>query len=41
MDYVDDDSMFMFTKGQAYRMKATLLGPRASLLRNIPVIENE
>ncbi|WP_134089981.1 zinc metalloprotease [Olivibacter sp. XZL3] len=39
MDYVDDDSMFMFTKGQASRMKATLLGPRASLLAAKPAIE--
>jgi hypothetical protein len=32
MDYVDDDSMFMFTAGQAARIQATLLGPRASLI---------
>jgi len=31
MDYVDDDTMFMFTKGQLRRMNATLAGPRASL----------
>ena len=30
MDYVDDDSMFMFTLGQVTRMNATLAGPRAS-----------
>ena len=28
MDYVDDDSMFMFTSGQVARMNATLAGPR-------------
>ena len=33
MDYVDDDSMFMFTQGQVARMRATLAGPRASLTR--------
>jgi hypothetical protein len=32
MDYVDDDSMFMFTPGQIARMHATLDGPRASLV---------
>ncbi|MEJ7559821.1 MAG: zinc metalloprotease [Pedobacter sp.] len=32
MDYVDDDTMFMFTIGQKERMQATLLGPRASLI---------
>jgi hypothetical protein len=31
MDYVDDDTMFMFTAGQLKRMNATLAGPRASL----------
>jgi hypothetical protein len=31
MDYVDDDTMVMFTKGQLERMNATLAGPRASL----------
>ena len=31
MDYVDDDTMLMFTKGQLRRMNATLDGPRASL----------
>lgn len=33
MDYVDDDSMFMFTPGQVARMNATLDGPRASLVQ--------
>ncbi len=28
MDYVDDDSMYMFTSGQVARMRATLTGPR-------------
>ncbi|NJL75681.1 MAG: T9SS type A sorting domain-containing protein [Saprospiraceae bacterium] len=32
MDYVDDDCMFMFTKGQSQRMDATLFGVRASLI---------
>ncbi|MGY1607546.1 MULTISPECIES: M43 family zinc metalloprotease [unclassified Geodermatophilus] len=31
MDYVDDDTMLMFTKGQVRRMNATLAGPRAPL----------
>jgi hypothetical protein len=31
MDYVDDDTMLMFTKGQLERMNATLADPRASL----------
>lgn len=31
MDYVDDDSMLMFTAGQVVRMHATLAGPRASI----------
>lgn len=31
MDYVDDDSMFMFTLGQVARMRAILDGPRNSL----------
>jgi hypothetical protein len=31
MDYVNDDTMVMFTKGQLKRMNATLSGPRASL----------
>lgn len=33
MDYVDDAAMFMFTPGQAARMRATLLGPRKKLGR--------
>jgi hypothetical protein len=32
MDYVDDDSMFMFTPGQVARMQATLDGPRKGLV---------
>jgi hypothetical protein len=32
MDYVDDDSMFMFTPGQVARMHTTLDGPRKSLV---------
>lgn len=31
MDYVDDDSMFMFTAGQVTRIRATLAGPRSRL----------
>jgi hypothetical protein len=31
MDYVDDEAMFMFTRGQAARMRATLSGPRREL----------
>ncbi|MGA4692907.1 zinc metalloprotease [Rhodococcus sp. AB351] len=32
MDYTDDEAMFMFTAGQALRMRACLEGPRASFL---------
>jgi hypothetical protein len=32
MDYVDDDSMFMFTTGQVQRMHVTLEGPRRKLV---------
>jgi len=32
MDYVDDDSMFMFTPGQVARMHAALDGPRSGLV---------
>lgn len=35
MDYVDDDTMIMFTPGQVARMSATLDGPRASISSNI------
>ncbi len=31
MDYVDDEAMFMFTKGQVTRMRATLSGARRRL----------
>jgi hypothetical protein len=31
MDYVDDQAMFMFTRGQVARMRATLSGPRREL----------
>jgi hypothetical protein len=34
MDYVDDDSMVMFTPGQVARMSAALDGPRSSLAGN-------
>ena len=33
MDYVDDEAMIMFTKGQVVRMHATLNGPRSQLGR--------
>jgi hypothetical protein len=36
MDYVDDDSMVMFTAGQATRMNATLNGPRKLLFQAVP-----
>ncbi|GLW08325.1 zinc metalloprotease [Microtetraspora sp. NBRC 13810] len=32
MDYTDDRSMYMFTKGQAERMDACLAGPRSSFV---------
>jgi hypothetical protein len=32
MDYVDDDSMVMFTNGQVMRMHAALAGPRAGII---------
>jgi hypothetical protein len=32
MDYVDDAAMFLFTQGQALRMRAVLSGPRAGLV---------
>ncbi|MBY2988286.1 zinc metalloprotease [Rhizobium leguminosarum] len=35
MDYVDDDTMFMFTTGQLARMNATLAGPRALLSQSM------
>ncbi len=34
MDYVNDDSMFMFTVEQVIRMEACLQGPRSSFLNN-------
>jgi Pregnancy-associated plasma protein-A len=36
MDYVDDKAMFMFTKGQVARMRATLMGPRSTI--GMPVV---
>jgi hypothetical protein len=35
MDYVDDDSMFMFTVGQGARMAATLDGPRNTIGKTV------
>jgi hypothetical protein len=34
MDYVDDDTMIMFTPGQVARMSAALDGPRSSIVSN-------
>lgn len=34
MDYVDDDTMVMFTKGQVARMNAALEGPRRPLTQS-------
>lgn len=34
MDYVDDDTMVLFTRGQVDRMNATLAGPRAAITRS-------
>jgi hypothetical protein len=31
MDYVDDEAMFLFTRAQVARMRATLSGPRREL----------
>jgi hypothetical protein len=36
MDYVDDDSMCLFTRLQAARMRAALAGPRRGLLTRSP-----
>ncbi|WP_210115044.1 M43 family zinc metalloprotease [Roseovarius aestuariivivens] len=36
MDYVDDDTMVMFTEGQIQRMHACLDGPRSSIGTSIP-----
>ncbi len=36
MDYVDDDTMVMFTAGQVARMHAALDGPRINIGRSIP-----
>jgi hypothetical protein len=33
LDYVDDESMYMFTKGQVLRMHETLQGPRKRLIQ--------
>jgi hypothetical protein len=38
MDYVDDDTMFMFTAGQVARMHATLAGPRAPLVASAQLV---
>ena len=41
MDYVDDDTMVMFTKGQLERMNAALEGPRKSLAASnglVPIV---
>ena len=36
MDYVDDDTMVMFTEGQIARMQACLDGPRSAIGKSIP-----
>jgi hypothetical protein len=38
MDYVDDDSMVMFTAAQVVRMQSTLEGPRAQLIATGPAL---
>jgi hypothetical protein len=38
MDYVDDDSMVMFTPGQVARIHAALAGPRNTLVTNSQVL---
>lgn len=38
MDYVDDDTMVMFTEGQIARMHAALDGPRSSIGTSIPCV---
>jgi Pregnancy-associated plasma protein-A/Secretion system C-terminal sorting domain/Fibronectin type III domain len=38
MDYVNDDAMFMFTKGQKDKMLATLTVNRASLIQSTAII---
>ena len=38
MDYTDDACMFMFTKGQAARMRTTLQGPRAAIVASDALI---
>lgn len=38
MDYVDDDSMVMFTAGQVVRMHATMEGPRAQVIATGPAL---
>lgn len=41
MDYTDDGSMYMFTKGQVSRIEATLNGPRLSLTQSDALICEE
>jgi hypothetical protein len=41
MDYTDDGSMYMFTKGQVSRIEATLNGPRLSLTQSDGLICEE
>jgi hypothetical protein len=38
MDYVDDDTMVMFSAGQVVRMHATLAGPRKKLVSSGPTL---
>lgn len=39
MDYVDDDTMVMFTEGQIARMQACLDGPRSAIGTTIPCVD--
>ncbi|MGZ5491605.1 MAG: M43 family zinc metalloprotease, partial [Nitrososphaeraceae archaeon] len=41
MDYTDDGSMYMFTKGQVSRIEATLNGPRLALTQSDALICEE
>jgi len=41
MDYVNDEAMFMFTKGQVARMNAALEGPRKTLTQSDALIPIE
>ena len=38
MDYVDDESMYMFTQGQVRRMRSAINGPVLSLLQSTGLV---